>query len=128
MSLGSGTWDGNAEGLSNLLEENKRLKELAERQMNDAEAARLELAEARREIAEWERRRNAPDLPNTASAGSAIAPAEVERFRTNVQNLVKRYEESNNAKKWVDPGDPNVILTPLDKLCDFALSARRESE
>lgn len=40
-------WGGNADGLTALLEENKRLKELAERQMNDAEAARLELAEAR---------------------------------------------------------------------------------
>lgn len=40
-------WDGNADGLTALLEENKRLKELAKRQMNDAEAARLEIAEAK---------------------------------------------------------------------------------
>lgn len=43
----AGAFDGNAHGLTALLEENKRLKEVVERQMNDAEAARLELAEER---------------------------------------------------------------------------------
>jgi hypothetical protein len=44
-------WSGNVDGLTALLEENKRLKELADRQMNDAEQARLELATLKASIA-----------------------------------------------------------------------------
>ncbi len=57
---------GNADGLFALLEENKRLKALAERQMNDAEAARLELAE-------WKQRSpQAPQLPGRRWLNEAI--------------------------------------------------------
>lgn len=96
-------WEGNADGLTHLLEENKRLRELAERQMNDAEAARLELAELKAARL-GDKSREAPD---TSWIDREAAPSETERSIEDVVTLPKEPPEA-----WFRP----FIMCPADEV------------
>lgn len=101
----AGAWDGNAHGLTALLEENKRLKELAERQTNDAEAARLELAEFRL------------NSERAIAALSAIeAHADTKRLDFMERHLCRAGEVKNSAGQTVKLARVWSIMGELETL------------